>query len=109
MTLILVLCLILVWYVKSIVASIQRERMLERARYRSKLDNRLNKGWRWKTIPTRAAAYGGQNELDQPDGNAANPTKSVYARFLTGKEQRQRRKKDKVGFDAFQYQFKPQN
>ena len=42
MTLVLAMCLILVWYVKSGVASIQRERMLERE-YRAKIDNRLDK------------------------------------------------------------------
>ena len=41
-TLVLILCLVLVWYVKSIIASVQREKLLERE-YRAKIDNRLDK------------------------------------------------------------------
>ena len=42
LTLVLLLCLVLVWYVKSIIVSVQREKSLERE-YRAKTDNRLDK------------------------------------------------------------------
>ena len=54
MTLVLAMCLILVWYVKSVVASIQRERMLERE-YRAKIDNRLKPAAKTSGQSTKAS------------------------------------------------------
>lgn len=77
MTLVLAMCLILVWYVKSVVASIQRERMLERE-YRAKIDNRLDK----KLAPGEET--GGENvrtidksELETPGNRRSKPGKNA--------------------------------
>ena len=71
MTLVLAMCLILVWYVKSVVASIQRERMLERE-YRAKIDNRLDK----KLAPGEET--GGENvrTIDKSELETAVPNRA---------------------------------
>lgn len=111
MTLVLAMCLILVWYVKSIVASIQRERMLERE-YRAKIDNRLDK----KLAPDeenfddgalkeidRAELATGEKRRTKPDKNA------LPFDFDWKKNPDKTEKSNKIPKpDNFQYQFKPQ-
>ena len=110
MTLVLAMCLILVWYVKSVVASIQRERMLERE-YRAKIDNRLDK----KLAPGEET--GGENvrtidksELETPGNRRSKPGKNALPLDFDWKKSAVKTGKEaKIPApDVFQYQFKPQ-
>ncbi len=111
MTLVLALCLILVWYVKSIIASIQREKMKERE-YRAKIDNRLD-----KTILGNNdydddfdAKDINRDELKNPEQKRKKPAKKAMPLdFDWKKDVSSTKKNTKIQApDAYQYQFKPQ-
>ncbi len=110
MTLVLAMCLILVWYVKSIIASIHREHMLERE-YRAKLDNRLNK----KLAPREDTdnvnlRETDKNELESSGRRRTKPEKNALPLDFDWKKSTSKNGKEvKIPApDAFQYQFKPQ-
>lgn len=88
MTLVLAMCLILVWYVKSVVASIQRERMLERE-YRAKSTIVWTRSWRREKKP--AAKTSGQStkaSWKRPATAVPNRAKTPCRLISTGKKRR---------------------
>lgn len=109
MTLILILSLVLVWYVKSIISSIQRERTLERE-YRAKIDNRLNK----KILPieeTEDTDIKNQEIIsnDKKKTPVNLDKNSLPFDFDWKKSNIDNGEKIKIQTpDVFQYQFKPQ-
>ena len=110
-TLVLILCLVLVWYVKSIIASVQREKLLERE-YRAKIDNRLDK----KLAADDEDIEIGHNEengkvpADKKENRKTKPDKKALPLDLDWKKDGDGANgKQKISPpDAFQYQFKPQ-
>lgn len=107
LTLVLLLCLVLVWYVKSIIVSVQREKSLERE-YRAKTDNRLDK----KLV-----------SFDETAEKTNDDEAVVFSEKTAGRKQKKDKKADPFDFDwkkntgqkekipvpdVFEYQFKPQ-
>lgn len=111
MTLVLALCLVLVWYVKSIVNSIQREKMKERE-YRAKIDNRLDKKILGGEDYVEDAEFADINrdELKNPEQKRHKPAKKAMPLDLDWKKNVSAAQKNtKIQApDAYQYQFKPQ-
>lgn len=107
-TIVLALCLVLVWYVKSIIASVQRDRMLERE-YRAKIDNRLDKKLaedieNEDTRPVEKMETESSGSRRQKPEKNALPFDFDWKKNTPGKDT-----KAKVPApEAFQYQFKPQ-
>ena len=111
MTLVLALCLVLVWYVKSIIASIQREKTKERE-YRAKIDNRLDKKILGGEDYIEEAEIKdiSRDELKNPEQKRRKPTKNAMPLdFDWKKDVSSAQKNTKIKApDAYQYQFKPQ-
>ncbi len=107
-TIVLALCLVLVWYVKSIIASVQRDRMMERE-YRAKIDNRLDKKLAEDienddTRPVEKMETESSGDRRQKPEKNALPLDLDWKKNSLGKNT-----KTKIPVpEAFQYQFKPQ-
>ena len=108
-TLILLLILVLAWYVKSIILSVQREKMKERE-YRAKIDNRLDK----KIVPDEDYVdindekKSEKNELKRAGQKKEKPSKNALPLDLDWKKDIKIKSERISAPDVFQYQFKPQ-